>query len=87
MARRDQHPKVSRRKFLSGVAVAGAAASATTAAQAATAPEAIAPPRVPSALRPSARVAAAGIDQTARAEQIPVEGFIKLANAFKAASW
>jgi len=59
MARRDQHPKVSRRKFLSGVAVAGAAASATTAAQAATAPEAIAPPRVPSALRPSARVAAA----------------------------
>jgi acetolactate synthase-1/2/3 large subunit len=59
MTRRDHHPKVSRRKFLSGVAVAGAAATAQSTAQAATAPDAVAPARVPSALPPSAKVAAA----------------------------
>jgi len=59
MTRRDKHSKVSRRKFLSGVAVAGAAATAQSTAQAATAPDAVAPARVPSALPPSAKVAAA----------------------------
>src|SRR5262245_11974595 len=51
MARRDSHPEVSRRKFLAGAAVAGAAAS-TTVANAATPPTGAA--RIPSAVRPTA---------------------------------
>jgi thiamine pyrophosphate-dependent acetolactate synthase large subunit-like protein len=56
MARKDAHPEVSRRKFLAGVAVAGAAAS-TTAANAATPPVAVG--RIPSALPPTAKQIAA----------------------------
>jgi thiamine pyrophosphate-dependent acetolactate synthase large subunit-like protein len=68
MAKRQRNPRdpsVSRRKFLSGAAVAGAAVTAQGASPAtsfaATAPDPIAPARVPSALRPSARVAAAEV--------------------------
>jgi len=60
--RNDPHPDVSRRKFLAGVAVAGAATAVTppvaNAATQATATDA-APARVPSALPPSMHVAAA----------------------------
>ena len=58
MARRqnssDRQPNVSRRKFLAGTAVAGAAATtnATSGALAATGPDALAPERKPSAVRP-----------------------------------
>src|SRR5262249_13302616 len=37
-------------------------------------------------LDPLPLLAAAGIDETERAEQVPVENFVKLANAFKSAS-
>jgi thiamine pyrophosphate-dependent acetolactate synthase large subunit-like protein len=60
MARKNQHPEVSRRKFLAGVAVAGAAttvAAPPDVAGAATPPAAAA--RVPSALPPSAQQIAA----------------------------
>src|SRR5260370_8214187 len=53
-----KHLPVSRRKFLAGVAVAGAA-SAVPPAQAATTASASAAPRRPSALPPTAHVAAA----------------------------
>jgi acetolactate synthase I/II/III large subunit len=56
MARKDSRSEVSRRKFLSGVAVAGAAttvAAPQDAAKAMTAPVAAA--RIPAVLRPSAR--------------------------------
>src|SRR5438876_10093621 len=56
MARK--HPQVSRRKFLAGVAVAGAA-TAVPPAQAATAGSISAAPRRPSALPPTAHMAAA----------------------------
>src|SRR5215212_10332192 len=53
MARKDSHPEVSRRKFLAGVAVTGAAATtATKAANAATPPVGAA--KLPSALPPTA---------------------------------
>src|SRR5881409_1205886 len=51
MARKDSRPEVSRRKFLAGAAVAGAAAS-TSVAKAATPPTGAA--RIPSAVRPTA---------------------------------
>src|SRR5215471_1028523 len=51
MARKDSRPEVSRRKFLAGAAVAGAAASASV-AKAATPPTGAA--RIPSAVRPTA---------------------------------
>src|ERR1700730_71794 len=57
MARKDPHREVSRRKFLAGVAVTGAAAGAATSAKAA--PPPVAAARVPSAVRPPARQAAA----------------------------
>ena len=58
MARKDARPEVSRRKFLAGVAVAGAAATAASGvAKAATPP--VAAGRVPSALRPTAQQIAA----------------------------
>src|SRR5262245_45747950 len=60
MARKDPRPEVNRRRFLTGVAVAGAAASAPPVANAATA-AAPTPARVPSALPPSAQVAAAEV--------------------------
>jgi thiamine pyrophosphate-dependent acetolactate synthase large subunit-like protein len=60
MARKDSASKVDRRKFLAGVAVAGAAGAVTPQARAA---NSMAPPleqpRAPSALPPTARVAAA----------------------------
>ena len=73
MARRDD-PKVSRRKFLSGTAVAGAAVTTAgaTAAVAATAPDPVAPQRLPSALPPTARVAAA--ETGTPAEMSPANG-------------
>ena len=60
MARKDSSLKVDRRKFLAGVAVAGAAGAVTPPADAAntTAPQLDAP-RAPSALPPNARMAAA----------------------------
>ncbi len=63
MARKHPRPDVSRRKFLAGVAVAGAASAVTPpiakgATPAATRPDAAPTPR-PSALPPSMRVAAA----------------------------
>jgi thiamine pyrophosphate-dependent acetolactate synthase large subunit-like protein len=67
MARRNQSkgPSVDRRRFLSGAAVAGAAAAAPAVtpvtAVAATAPDPIAPQRLPSAVAPSARMAAAEV--------------------------
>jgi len=65
MAKRQGDPSVSRRKFLSGAAVAGAAVTAQGASPAtsfaAPAPDPVAPARVPSALRPTARVAAAEV--------------------------
>jgi acetolactate synthase I/II/III large subunit len=53
MARKDARPDVSRRKFLAGVAVAGAATTVTNRAQAAS-PGAVADKRLPSAVRPTA---------------------------------
>lgn len=60
MARR-RDPEVSRRKFLSGAAVAGAAATTSGAARAAPASETTTPERLPSAVRPDVRVAAAEV--------------------------
>ena len=58
MARKDPRPEVSRRKFLAGVAVAGAAATtAANVTNAATPPASAA--KIPSALRPTARQIAA----------------------------
>jgi acetolactate synthase-1/2/3 large subunit len=59
MARKNPHPEVSRRKFLAGVAVAGAATTVATpeAADAAAPPTAAA--RVPSVMRPTAQQIAA----------------------------
>src|SRR5204863_3554983 len=56
MARKDARPEVSRRKFLAGVAVAGAAATATTSAKAV---PPVAAGRIPSALPPTAQQIAA----------------------------
>ena len=60
MARKNPRPEVSRRKFLAGVAVAGAASTVATSpevADAATPPVAAA--RIPSVLRPTAQQIAA----------------------------
>src|SRR6266568_1652198 len=58
MARKDPRPEVNRRKFLAGVAVAGAAVTATkNGASAATPPAAAG--RLPSAVRPTAQQIAA----------------------------
>src|SRR4051812_40155669 len=56
MARKETRPEVNRRKFLAGVAVAGAAATATNSASAA---PPVAAGRIPSAVRPSAQQVAA----------------------------
>jgi thiamine pyrophosphate-dependent acetolactate synthase large subunit-like protein len=67
MARADSRTKLNRRKFLAGVAIAGAAAPQAT--QAATVAEApVVPPRR-SALRPTARIAAAETATPAAAMQ------------------
>ena len=62
MSRKDPRPAVSRRKFLAGVAVAGAATTVTPpiaqGATSVTAPAAV-PPRRPSALPPTMQAAAA----------------------------
>jgi len=58
MARKDPRPEVSHRKFLAGVAVAGAAVTAAKdGAGAATPP--VAAGKLPSAVRPTARQIAA----------------------------
>ena len=57
MTRKNPHPDVSRRKFLAGVAVAGAATAANPVANAATSTDAASAPR-PSALPPNMHVAA-----------------------------
>src|SRR5262245_13654110 len=59
MARKESRPEVSRRKFLAGVAVAGAAASATTAKAATPGTTAADVKRLPSALPPTAHQIAA----------------------------
>ena len=56
MARKETRPEVSRRKFLAGVAVAGAAATASNGASAA---PPVAAGRAPTAVRPTARQIAA----------------------------
>src|SRR3954471_8595153 len=71
MARKDPRPEVNRRKFLAGVAVAGAATAVTppvaNGATPATLPNAE-PPRRPSALPPNMHVAA---DETATPKELP----------------
>ena len=71
MARRDPRPEVNRRKFLAGVAVAGAATAVTppvaNGATPATSPSAE-PPRRPSALPPNMHVAAA---ETGTPKELP----------------
>jgi thiamine pyrophosphate-dependent acetolactate synthase large subunit-like protein len=57
MARKNSHPDVSRRKFLAGVAVTGAAAGAATSGKGAMPP--VQAERLPSAVRPTARQVAA----------------------------
>ena len=83
MARKDTGPKdagtkVGRRQFLTGVIAAGAA-TAMTPASAADAAAKAAPPHVPSALPPSARVAAAETGtprELARVKGIPGSDFM-----------
>jgi thiamine pyrophosphate-dependent acetolactate synthase large subunit-like protein len=53
MARKDQRPEVSRRKFLAGVAVAGAATATTVPPNGAQAAPTSVAPRLPSALPPT----------------------------------
>src|SRR6188768_1192959 len=71
MARKDPRPEVNRRKFLAGVAVAGAATAVTppvaNGATPATSPNAE-PPRRPSALPPNMHVAAA---ETGTPKELP----------------
>src|SRR5215467_10716698 len=69
MARKDSRPEVSRRKFLAGAAVAGAAASASV-AKAATPPTGAA--RIPSAVRPTAHQVA--LEANVVTEVKPIEG-------------
>src|SRR5262249_14417384 len=59
MARKNPRPDVSRRKFLTGVAVAGAATAVTPPAANSATPSGAQQPRRPSALPPTMRVAAA----------------------------
>src|SRR5258708_40331625 len=59
VARDDSQTRLDRRKFLTGVAVAGAAVTAAPGAHAATSAETPAPPARPSALPPTAKMAAA----------------------------
>src|SRR5690349_21399341 len=59
MARKDTDPKIGRRKFLTGVAAAGAAGAASAIAAPAARAEPAPAPRLPSALRPTMQVAAA----------------------------
>ncbi|MCC6778930.1 MAG: thiamine pyrophosphate-binding protein [Hyphomicrobiales bacterium] len=69
MARKEQRPDVSRRKFLAGVAVAGAATAVTPqGASAATTGVTETPPRRPSALPPTMKVAAA---ETGTPKELP----------------
>jgi acetolactate synthase-1/2/3 large subunit len=58
-AREESHTQLDRRKFLTGVAVAGAAVTAAPGANAATSAQTPAAPARPSALPPNAKVAAA----------------------------
>jgi thiamine pyrophosphate-dependent acetolactate synthase large subunit-like protein len=76
MARKDPDPKVSRRKFLTGVVAAGAATAMTPARSADVVAQA---PRVPSALAPSMQVAAAETEtprELARVKGIPGSDFM-----------
>jgi acetolactate synthase I/II/III large subunit len=81
MSRQDQRPEVNRRKFLAGVAVAGAATTVAPVANGATpttAPTA-APARRPSALPPNMHVAAAETatpKELARVKGIPGSDFM-----------
>src|SRR5580704_10640485 len=59
MARKNPRPEVSRRKFLAGVAVAGAASTVATPEVADAAAPPVAAARIPSALRPTAQQIAA----------------------------
>ena len=55
MARKESRPAVSRRKFLSGVAVAGAATTVATSQNVANAMPPVGAAKIPAVLRPSAR--------------------------------
>ena len=71
MARKIKGPKVDRRAFLTGVALAGAAGAAAGVGKAVAATvEKAPPPRRPSALRPSAQVAA---NETATPAAMPAQ--------------
>src|SRR3979490_3143411 len=80
MALKDPGPKVDRRKFLTGVAAAGAAtAAATMSTPVARAAEPAPAPRVPSALPPSMHVAQAETGtprEPARVPGIPGSDFM-----------
>ena len=65
--RQEPRPEVSRRKFLAGVAVAGAATAANPVANAATSTDA-APARLPSAAPPNMHVAAV---ETGTPQELP----------------
>ena len=69
MAHKNSATSTDRRKFLTGVAAAGAAAMATPAARAAESGSA--PPRAPSALRPSGHVAEAEIGTPKEMARVP----------------
>jgi thiamine pyrophosphate-dependent acetolactate synthase large subunit-like protein len=78
MARKDSSPKIDRRKFLTGVVAAGAA-TAMTPPMARAATQEASPPRAPSALPPSAKVAAAETGtpaELARVKGIPGSDFM-----------
>src|SRR5690242_13796620 len=59
MTRKNPHPEVNRRKFLAGVAVAGAATATTVPQDGANAAPTSVTPRLPSALPPSQHTIAA----------------------------
>ena len=83
MARKHPRPEVSRRKFLAGVAVAGAASAVTPpaagAATTASTPASV-PPRRPSALPPTMQVAVA---ETATPKELPRIGGVPMVDVIK----
>jgi acetolactate synthase-1/2/3 large subunit len=71
MTRKGSGPRVDRRKFLTGVAVAGAASVVTPQAATAAAAASAAPARLPSALPPTAQVIAAETGTPAEMARVP----------------
>src|ERR1700722_1336397 len=71
MARKDSHPEVDRRKFLAGVAVAGAASAVASPQNANAATLPVAAEKTPAVLRPTAQQVAAETDAPAEPKSIP----------------